>query len=128
MLKETLDFIRKNISFWQANNLNEAQTCQSIILGILYELKYDIWNPFEIFPQDTNTRGAGRPDYLICLNDQEKFVIEVKALNKDFSDAEYTQAVNYVNAKGLRWAILTNGIKWLFFDNLIKGTIKQKLV
>ncbi|MEY3219428.1 MAG: hypothetical protein RIT27_785 [Pseudomonadota bacterium] len=127
MIENTLLFIRNNLSVWQSNNLNEAQTCQAIILRILQDLHYDIWNPLEVFPQDTNTKGAGRPDYLICLEEQEKFVIEVKALNKEFSDAEYTQTVNYVNAKGLRWAILTNGIQWLFFDNLLKGTIKQKL-
>ena len=127
MLENTLQFIRSSVSDWQAKGLNEAQTCQAIILRILQDLNYDIWNPFEVFPQDTNTKGAGRPDYLIYLENKEKFVIEAKALNKEFSDTEYTQTVNYVNAKGLRWAILTNGIKWLFFDNVLKGTIKQKL-
>jgi len=127
MMEETLDFIRNNLSMWKEKNLNEAQTSQVIILRILQALDYDIWNPLEIFPQDTNTRGAGRPDYLIYLDNKEKFIIEIKALNKDFSNAEYTQAVNYVNPKGLRWAVLTNGIKWLFFDNSINGTIDKKL-
>lgn len=128
MIENTLQFIRNSLSIWrEAEGLNEAQTCQAIVLRILQDLHYEIWNPFEVFPQDTNTKGAGRPDYLIYLNNQEKFVIEVKTLNKEFSETEYTQTVNYVNAKGLRWAILTNGTKWLFFDNVLKGTIKQKL-
>jgi len=50
MLENTLQFIRSSVSDWQAKGLNEAQTCQAIILRILQDLNYDIWNPFEIFP------------------------------------------------------------------------------
>lgn len=128
-LEQTLIKIIKNVSKWE-NRLNEAQTCQAMVLLILEKLGYDIWNPFEVYPQQHSGGGSWSyiPDFYIYLNQQPRFIIEVKAMNKNFTANEQKQTVNYINSEGLRWAILTNGIQWLFFDNEKKGVVTDKLV
>ena len=118
-LADTLQHLAEQLSYWSKSGISEAQTSQVIILPILQALSYDIWNPHEIVAEDSSGGGAGgyRPDFTIKLEGEVKFIIEVKALNKDFTDNDRTQAVNYINALGRRWAILSNGRSWHFFDN-----------
>ena len=53
--------------------------------------------------------GAYAPDFAVHLH-STYFVVEVKALDKDFSPNDRMQPVNYVNALGRRWAVLTHSI------------------
>ncbi len=127
-LEQTLRQLVNNLSKWE-NTLNEAQTRQAIVLRIFLEFGYDIWNPFEVYPEQHSGGGLGShiPDFNIYFNQKKRFIIEVKALNKNFTANEQKQAINYVNSEGLRWAILTNGKEWLFFDNEKKGVVTDKL-
>lgn len=128
-LKDTVETIVRSLPQWEADNLNEAQTCQAIILRILFVAGYDIWDPLTVFPQKNSGGGAGGyvPDFTILLSEKPRFIIEVKALSKTLTDNDRIQAVNYVNSIGLRWAILTNGRTWLFLDNQQSGAAYEKL-
>jgi predicted type IV restriction endonuclease len=124
-LEHTLSDITQHLDDWQG--INEAQTAQAIVLRILHALGYDIWNPFEVMPEASGN-GGYRPDYTVQIHDDIRIVIEVKLLGKNLADTEkdMTQAVNYINSLGKRWAILTNGQEWRFLDNDIRGDISQK--
>jgi predicted type IV restriction endonuclease len=112
--------IVKALPAWEQRNLNEAQTCQAIILPLLKMAGFDIWNPFEVFPEkNSGGKNSYIPDFTVCFEEKDKFIIEAKALGKELSEGEKVQALNYVNALGLRWAILTNGKQWIFLDNNI---------
>lgn len=112
--------IVKALPAWEQRNLNEAQTCQAIILPLLKMAGFNIWNPFEVFPEkNSGGKNSYIPDFTVCFEEKDKFIIEAKALGKELSDSEKVQALNYVNALGLRWAILTNGKQWIFLDNNI---------
>jgi len=128
-LKQTITDIVTKLSSWEKAGLNEAQTRQAIILRILSRLGYDIFNPLQVFAEENSGGGLGGyiPDFTIIFNDNPCFIIEVKPLGKKFNNNNRTQAVNYVNSMGLRWAVLTNGIDWLFFDNKQEGVEAEKL-
>lgn len=128
-LEHTLSDITRQLDDWQSHSINEAQTAQAIVLRMLQALGYNVWNPFEVMPEAFGN-GGYRPDYTIQLNGDIRFIIEVKVLGKNLADTEkdMTQAVNYINSVGRRWAILTNGQEWLFLDNDIRGEISQKRV
>jgi len=112
--------IVKALPVWEQRNLNEAQTCQAIILPLLKMAGFNIWNPFEVFPEkNSGGKNSYVPDFTVCFEEKDKFIIEAKALGKELSDSEKVQALNYVNALGLRWAILTSGKQWIFLDNNI---------
>ena len=125
-LKNTLTEIITHLPDWEKKALNEAQTRQVIILRILAELGFDIWQPFEVIAEETTSSNNYRPDFVIKLQ-RDCFVIEAKSLGKSLSDSDVEQAINYVNSKGLRWAILTNGKEWKFFDNHLRGAASQRL-
>ena len=129
-LETSLQAITSQLSAWvQPPGINEAQTSQAIILRLFYALGYDIWNPLEVIPEMPGN-GGYRPDYTIALAGDVRFIVEVKHLGKNLADTEkdMTQAVSYINSRGKRWAILTSGQEWLFFDNDIRGETAQKRV
>ncbi|OQW90962.1 MAG: hypothetical protein BWK79_18200 [Beggiatoa sp. IS2] len=118
------------LSVWEQVGLNEAQTRQAIILHVLSALGYDVWNPLEVFAEKNSGKGVigYTPDFTIFSQEQPCFIIKVKALNKELTDNDCTQAVNYINSSDLRWAVLTNGKEWLFFDNKESGAAVDKQV
>ncbi len=124
-VKATLRRLGENLQDWSERGLNEAQTSQAIVLPVLQALGYDIFNPYEVVPQNAN--HGYYPDFTVNLADRIRFIIEVKALNKEFSAGDQAQSVNYVNAQGRRWAVLTNGKAWHFFDNQISKPAAEKL-
>ncbi len=128
-LENTLKKLSSSLPEWSSKGLNEAQTSQVIVLWVLQALGYDIWNPFEVVAQSHSGGGSGAyaPDFSVMLGEAPCFVIEVKALNREFSPNDTMQAVNYVNALGRRWAVLTNGKAWHFFDNKIDKPAADKL-
>lgn len=128
-LESVLKSLSGNLSGWISTGLNEAQTSQVIVLPVLQALGYDIWNPYEVLAQGHSGGGSGAyaPDFAIKLEAKTCFIIEVKALSREFSANDEIQAVNYVNALGRRWAILTNGKAWHFYDNQISRPVSEKL-
>ncbi len=95
-------------------SLNEAQTCQSVILRLLDAAGYDIWSPFEVFPEKNG--GKDIPDFTIFFEEKARFIIEAKFLGKALN-GEIRQATRYALILRLRWVLLTNGKQWIFLDN-----------
>jgi hypothetical protein len=118
-IKQTITDIVTQLSNWKSTGLNTAQTSQAIVLRILASLGYDIFNPLEVFAQQNSAEGSNSytPDFTIIFNSHTCFIIGVKPLGKTINNTHRSQTLNYINSIGLRWAILTNGINWLFFDN-----------
>lgn len=128
-IENVLPKLAQNLTAWNKAGLNEAQTSQVIVLQVFQALGYDIWNPFEVVAQFHSGGGSGAyaPDFTVYLPESDRFVVEVKALSKVFSASDREQPVNYVNNKGLRWAVLTNGKAWHFYDNKIDKPAAEKL-
>ncbi len=51
-------------------------------------------------------------DLAIKSNKKIEYLIEVKAIGLDFNDKHLKQAVNYASREGVKWVVLTNGIRW----------------
>ncbi len=128
--KETLATVVKDVTDKLKNwsGLKEAQTAQAIILRVLQALGWNIWDPYEVVPQDTGTKNY-RPDFLLYARENEPvLVLEVKALDKTPTEEDRTQVVNYANSQGIRWSILTTGKLWEFFDNNVQAKASEKRV
>lgn len=128
-IENVLPKLAQSLTAWSKAGLNEAQTSQVIVLPILQALGYDIWNPDEIAAQIHSGGGnaAYIPDFTVKLGGDVCFILEIKALNKDFSPNDTVQAVNYANALGWRWSALTNGKAWHFYDNQVPKPAAEKL-
>jgi predicted type IV restriction endonuclease len=124
-LEEVVATLVKKLDRWRG--INEAQTSQVIILRLLKALGWDIWDPEEVKAQDSSSKSY-RPDFLLNVNGKPAFVLEVKALDKTPTDEDRTQVVNYANSQNIRWAVLTTGRVWEFFDNKEEAKAPEKRV
>lgn len=106
---------------------NEEATKQSMILPLLSILGYDIFNPDEVEPEvQCDITGKGdRIDYAICRNGKQEILIECKDWRQNL-DAHINQLRKYFVASETRLAVLTNGIKYMFFSDHDKANIMDQ--
>lgn len=113
---------------WNGLNLNEATVRQVIVLRLLAAAGFNIWNPTEVVAEAHNPTG-GRVDLEIRIDEHPCFVLELKRLDASLNGKETVQAINYASAKGIRWAMTTNGRTWKLFDtNILNCPAIEKLV
>ncbi|GGL96095.1 hypothetical protein GCM10010841_00680 [Deinococcus aerophilus] len=101
------------------SNPGEAIVRQAIVLRVLHAAGFDIWNPAEVVPEETNGSG-NRSDFLIRAG-AGKFALELKGLKGNSGDLRgkpYEQVVTYAAGEGTRWAMLTNGKVWVILDRM----------
>jgi len=67
-------------------------------------------------------------DLAIIVENDLRFVIEVKAIGLDLKDSHVKQAVDYAANKGVDWALLTNGVNWKVFHITFSKPIGQEMV
>jgi predicted type IV restriction endonuclease len=105
---------------------NEACTCEWVIRPLLEAAGYA---KHEIVSQGPMS-GGGIPDYTILPDTEWTWYLEAKTWDKSLENgADAVQALNYANAQGKRWVVLSNGRQWLLFDNHLVGVeAPQRLV
>lgn len=64
-------------------------------------------------------------DYVIQLNGQRRFLVEVKALSFDLNAKHLRQTVNYGANEGIEWALLTNGRSFDFYKIIFNQPIES---
>lgn len=115
------------IQGWLAHipNPGEAVVRQAIVLRLLHAAGFDIWNPAEVVPEETNATG-NRSDFLIRAG-QGKFALELKGMNVTLGAVHYQQAATYAVNEGTRWAIVTNGRVWVALDEHLPGKWEDRV-
>ena len=104
---------------------NESNTCEWVILPILYAIGYA---KRDVVSRDADSAGKF-PDYtLLPRETQNTFYVEAKAWKVDLENGHAIQALNYANQNGRRWVVLTNGRHWCLYDNDIRGVASDKMV
>ncbi|WP_229723612.1 hypothetical protein [Deinococcus aerolatus] len=81
------------IQGWLAHlpNPGEAVVRQAIVLRLLHANGFDIWNPAEVVPEETNATG-NRSDFLIRAG-RGKFALELKGMNVTLGAVPYQQGL-----------------------------------
>ena len=67
-------------------------------------------------------------DYVIQIKGKRHFLVEVKALTLNLSEAHLRQAINYGANEGIEWALLTNGKSFDFYKILFNKPIEARKV
>lgn len=110
---------RRIISF------DEAAAKQAVVLKILTILGWDTFNIDEVTPE--YSISGKRVDYSLRINNFNKAFIEVKRPGEDLENiANQEQLLNYSFQEGVKLALLTNGITWLFYLPLHEGSWEQR--
>ncbi|MFC1643540.1 type I restriction enzyme HsdR N-terminal domain-containing protein [Chlamydiota bacterium] len=122
-LKKTKKFQRilKNAN---DRDINEADTVT--IVGDIFTEVFG-YDKYEEITSEFAVRGT-YCDLAIQIDDNIKYLIEVKAIGTDLKESHLRQAVNYGANKGVQWIILTNGILWeIYFVRFEKPVREEKL-
>ncbi|WP_291423635.1 type I restriction enzyme HsdR N-terminal domain-containing protein [Deinococcus sp.] len=113
------------IQVWLDDPPGEAVVRQCIVLRLLLAAGFDIWNPEEVHPEETNVTG-NRADFLVRRGTGQ-FALELKGMSATLQARDYQQALNYAVSVGTRWAIVTNGRLWRVLDERLDGDWNAKI-
>ena len=121
-LKKVLD----NFKFNDAIELctNEAQTRKFLIEPFFLMLNYVSNDLIPEYNADFGDRISQKIDYAILLNKKDTILVEAKKYNSKLTDKEAGQLNGYFNnTKNSKIAILTNGIEYRFYSDVIQSNI-----
>lgn len=103
--------------------VSEAQTSQGIVLPILNNLGWDVFDTREVTPEFS--MSGGRVDFALRIQEINKVFLEIKKTSENL-DNHQQQLVYYAFQQGVKLAILTNGITWQFYLPLEEGNWEQR--
>jgi len=105
--------------------LNETETRTHLIDPVVRALGY---GTLEQVRREYYLPSAGQfVDYLLSAGDR-RVVVEAKPVAAALSGKDATQLVGYCAPEGIRWALLTSGLRWQVFDVEAAGNWEAKKV
>ncbi|TCS94820.1 type I restriction endonuclease [Hazenella coriacea] len=106
--------------------VNEEMTKQSLIIPLLQQLGYDVFDPLEVRPEyvaDFSFKKGEKVDYAIFQDGSPIIFIEAKAATEDLGKHS-GQLARYFNATPeVKVGILTNGVEYKFYTDLTQDNI-----
>ena len=67
-------------------------------------------------------------DLAVRVDDEIRFLIEVKAIGIELKDGHVKQAIDYAANEGIEWVVLTNGVNWRIYKVHFGQPIERILV
>lgn len=104
---------------------NEQAVSQGIVLRVLGELGWDIWNPAAVWPEFKTAEG--RVDFALC-HPSEKPAIFVEVKQPGKAEESVRQALLYAFHTGVPFVVLTDGLTWSFYLPTEQGTYEERRV
>jgi hypothetical protein len=100
----------------------EEATKNAFIMPFIQCLGYDVFNPLEVVPEfiaDIGIKKGEKVDYAILKDDEPIVLIECKHWSADL-DPHNSQLFRYFHTTKAKFGILTNGIVFRFYTDLIE--------
>jgi hypothetical protein len=121
-LKKALDNFKLNDSIELCTN--EAQTRKFLIEPFFEMLNYVSNDLIPEYNADFGERVSQKIDYAIVLNKKDTILIEAKKQSSRLTDKEAGQLNGYFNnTKNSKIAILTNGIEYRFYSDVLESNV-----
>ncbi|MXN91488.1 restriction endonuclease [Flavobacterium sp. Sd200] len=101
----------------------EEATKNAFIMPFIKELGYDVFNPFEVTPElvaDIGIKQGEKIDYAIMQNGEPIILIECKHHAAPLNVNNASQLFRYFHTTKAKFSILTNGIEYRFYTDLIE--------
>lgn len=103
---------------------NEAQTRKFLIEPFFFMLNYVSTDLIPEYNADFGDRVSQKIDYAIVLNKKDTILIEAKKQSSKLTDKEAGQLNGYFNnTKNSKIAILTNGVDYRFYSDVVEPNI-----
>lgn len=100
----------------------EEATKNALIMPFIQILGYDVFNPLEVVPEfiaDIGIKKGEKVDYAILKEGIPQILIECKHY-KEKLDPHNSQLFRYFHVSNARFAILTNGLHYKFYTDLVE--------
>lgn len=107
------------------NIATEEATKNAFIMPFIQVLGYDVFNPMEVVPEmncDLVKKKGEKIDYAILKENEPIILFECKHWQQDLN-LHSTQLQKYYVASKAKFGILTNGIIYRFYTDLVKPNI-----
>ena len=106
----------------------EEATKNAFIMPFIQSLGYDVFNPIEVVPEyitDIGTKKGEKIDYAIFKENNPTILIECKhwAQNLNLHDG---QLLRYLHVSKAKFGILTNGITYKFYTDLVEPNLMDE--
>lgn len=127
-LKDSLNQLAERASNLKNNLLTEEATKNALIMPFIQALGYDVFNPLEVVPEldcDINKKKGEKIDYAIMKEGEPIIVIECKHWQQPL-DLHRAQLSRYFVASKAKFGLLTNGIEYRFYTDLVKTNIMDE--
>ncbi len=101
----------------------EESTKHAFVLPFINILGYDTFNPTEVVPEftaDLGLKKGEKVDYAIFQNGEPILIIECKHWNSELNVYNSSQLFRYFHTTKTRFALLTNGITYKFYTDLVE--------
>ncbi len=104
---------------------NEQAVSQSVVLRLLSDLGWDVYDPAVVWPEYAT--GEGRVDFALCHPPtRPKVFIEVKQMGRAADGVR--QALEYAFHTGVPLIVLTDGRTWSFYLPAEQGSYEDRRV
>lgn len=100
----------------------EEATKNAFIMPFIKDLGYDVFNPMEVIPEfvaDIGIKQGEKIDYAIMKDASPIILIECKWHGAPLNLNNASQLFRYFHTTNAKFAILTNGIEYRFFTDLV---------
>ncbi len=107
----------------KAQVLTEEATKNAFIMPFIKELGYDVFNPLEVIPEyvaDIGIKQGEKIDYAIIKDNEPIILIECKCHTGPLNIKNESQLFRYFHATKAKFSILTNGIEYRFYTDLVE--------
>ncbi len=100
----------------------EEATKTALVMPFLQALGYDVFNPHEVVPEfvaDVGIKKGEKVDYAVCRDGQPIILFECKPYGAAL-DTYSGQLYRYFSVTKARLAILTDGVTYRFYSDLVE--------
>lgn len=100
----------------QGARISEQDTKRILITPAVQALGWDILDIDEVRNEYRHNSADNPVDYALFLNRSPVLFVEAKPLGHLLDDRKWiVQTINYANAAGVDWCVLTNGAEWRIY-------------
>lgn len=112
--ESNLDLLKKMYNKFK--NTNEENIKIHVVSKFLEILGYDAT---DFYYEHSMYHKDGRADIAVKIDQMTYLYVEVKASDKKLDEKEQHQLAQYLHSSGLTWGILTNGKRFILFNDSI---------
>lgn len=120
--KDVINQLASRVEKLKDSIQTEEATKNAFIMPFLQALGYDVFNPLEVIPEftcDIGTKKGEKVDYAINRDGQPIMLVECKHWSQDLTLHD-NQLLRYFHVTTAKFGLLTNGIIYKFYTDLIE--------